>query len=279
MITPPKNEQDLQFEHDIQQLLEAIYQRFHYDFRRYSMVSLKRRVAGALIRMHCDSVPALQEKLFAEPAAFTQLLQSLTVQMSDLFRDPQFFHTFRTRIVPELRTYPSFKIWSAGCSAGEEVYSVAIILHEENLLQRAILYATDINAEALAKAEAGVYSSERLAAFHENYQRAGGKKSLSDYYTAKYGAAVFDRSLRASTVFSDHSLATDNVFAEVQVVLCRNVLIYFNRDLQNRALGLFKDALCRRGFLGLGTRETLQFSAHAHAFYPFAAEDRWYQRV
>ena len=278
MIAPPKIVSELQFESDIKVLLEAIYQRFHYDFRSYSMASVKRRIAGALIKLHCDSVAALQEKLLADPAAFTVLVQSLTVQLSNMFRDPLFFHTFRSRIVPELRTYPSFKIWSAGCSAGEEVYSLAIILQEENLLQRAIIYATDINAEALAKAEAGVYSIERLASFSENYRQAGGKQSLSGYYTAKYGAVVFDRALRKNTVFSDHSLATDNVFAEVQVVLCRNVLIYFNRDLQNRALGLFKDALCRRGFLGIGSRETLQFTAHASAFHILSAEDRWYQR-
>ncbi|MEO7110459.1 MAG: CheR family methyltransferase [Polyangiaceae bacterium] len=263
---------------EIRLLLEAIYLRFHYDFRSYSMVSLKRRIGVALPPLGCSTVSALQEKILHDPQAFSELLQYLTVQVSEMFRDPTFYKTFREKIIPELKTYPSLKLWVAGCSTGEEVYSLAITLREEGLLDRTILYATDINPDALAKAEAGVYALDRLAAFSENHRQAGGSGSLSEYYTARYGNAVLDRSLRKNIVFSDHSLATDNVFAEVQVVTCRNVLIYFDRELQTRAFELFRNTLCRRGFLGLGSRETLQFSSHASAFTEVSRQDRWYQR-
>ena len=263
---------------EVRLLLDAIYSRFHYDFRSYSMASLKRRILVALPKLQCATVSALQEKLLHEPTTLGELLQFLTVQVSDMFRDPPFFVAFRERVVPELETYPSLKIWIAGCSSGEEVYSLAIVLAEAGLLARTLIYATDINPAALSKAEAGVYALDRVATFSANYQRAGGRGSLSEYYTAAYGGAAFARRLRSRIVFSDHSLATDHVFAEVQVVSCRNVLIYFDRPLQDRAVGLFEGALCRRGFLGLGSRETLRFSPHAGAFRDCAAEERWYQR-
>lgn len=263
---------------EIKLLLEAIYQRFHYDFRNYAQASLRRRLTQALVRFECASVSHLQARLLHEPALFTQLLQLLTVQVSDLFRDPDFFRTLRERIVPELRTYPSPKVWVAGCAAGEEVFSLAILLREEGLLDRALIYATDISPEALRKAEAGVYALDRVSAFTENHRLSGGACSLSDYYTAAYGSAVLDRSLLKRVVFSDHSLATDHVFAEVQLLLCRNVLIYFDRSLQERALGLFKDALCRRGFLGLGSKESLSFSSHAAAFQRLGPNEYWYQK-
>jgi len=262
---------------EVRLLLEAIFLRFHYDFRSYSMASLKRRIQAALPKLGCATISALQDKVLHHPQALNELLQFLTVQVSDMFRDPLFFRAFREQVVPELQTYPSLKLWVAGCSSGEEVYSLAIALAENGLLERTILYATDINPDALAKAEAGVYPLERMAAFTENYRAGGGTRSLADYYTAAYGNAAFSRSLRSQVVFSDHSLATDHVFAEVQVISCRNVLIYFDRPLQDRAVGLFSDALCRRGFLGLGARETLQFSPHALAFRE-AAKERWYQR-
>lgn len=263
---------------ELKLLLDAIYQRFHYDFRNYAQASLRRRLSQALIKFSCDSVSHLQARLLHQPEIFSELLQLMTVQVSDLFRDPAFFATLRERIVPELRTYPLPKVWVAGCATGEEVFSLAILLREESLLERTMIYATDINPEALRKAEAGVYALDRLPAFTENHRLSGGKSSLSDYYTAGYGSAVLDRSLLKRVVFSDHSLATDHVFAEVQLLLCRNVLIYFDRSLQERAIGLFKDALCRRGFLGLGSKETLSFSAHAGAFQRLGPNEHWYQR-
>jgi chemotaxis protein methyltransferase CheR len=259
-------------------LLEAIFQRYRYDFRSYSMASLKRRVSRAMDEFSCATISGLQEKALHDPAVFPRLLQFLTVQVSDMFRDPTYFRTLRERIVPVLKTYPSLKIWVAGCSSGEEVYSLAILLREEGIAERTLIYATDINADALRRAEAGVYPLDRVAAFTENHRLSGGRGSLSEYYTAAYGSAVFDRSLLKRVVFSDHSLATDHVFAEVQLVSCRNVLIYFDRQLQARAVGLFKDALVRRGFLGLGAKESLHGSVHAPDFLDFASSDRWYQR-
>jgi chemotaxis protein methyltransferase CheR len=263
---------------ELQLLLEAIYLRFRYDFRSYSMASLKRRVARALDEFGCSSISALQERVLHDPTVFPQMLQFLTVQVSDMFRDPAYFKTLRERIVPILMTYPSLKLWVAGCSSGEEVYSLAILLREEGLSERTLIYATDINGEALRRAEAGVYPLDRMAAFTENHRLSGGRGSLSTYYTAAYGSAVFDRSLLKRVVFSDHSLATDHVFAEVQLISCRNVMIYFDRALQDRTVGLFKEALCRRGFLGLGSKESLRGSAHAAHFADFASGERWYQR-
>jgi len=263
---------------EIRLLLDAIYLRYHYDFRSYSAASIKRRLNAAKLQMNSETLSALQEKVLRDPQVFTRLLQFLTVGVSDMFRDPAFFRAFREQVVPELRTYPSIRVWIAGCSTGEELYSFAIALREEGLLDRATLYATDINPEALRRAEQGVYAIDRLQAFTENHRLSGSTRSLSEYYTAAYGSAVFDRSLRKNVVFSDHSLATDSVFAEVQVVSCRNVLIYFDRSLQDRALGLMKDSLCRRGFLGLGSKESLMFSEHAAAFRDFVAAERWFQR-
>ncbi len=180
--------------------------------------------------------------------------------------------------MPLLRTYPSLKVWVAGCSAGEEAYSLAILLREEGLLSKTLIYATDINTRMLQRAAAGVYDVERIAGFTANHQKSGARSSLSDYYTAAYGGAVFDKSLRDHIVFSDHSLATDSVFAEVQLVSCRNVLIYFDRDLQDRALGLFRESLCRSGFLGLGSKESLRFSAHADEFAEFVREQKIHQK-
>ncbi|HEY4106279.1 MAG TPA: CheR family methyltransferase [Polyangiaceae bacterium] len=263
---------------EIRLLLDAIFLRYHYDFRSYSAASLKRRLTAARLQLRFETLSALQAGVLHDPQVFTQLLQFLTVQVSDMFRDPAFFRVLRERIVPELRTYPSIRIWIAGSSTGEEVYSYAILLREEGLLDRATLYATDINPETLHKAEQGVYPIERVQTFTENHRLSGAKCSLSEYYTAAYGSAAFDRSLRKNIVFSDHSLATDSVFAEVQLVSCRNVLIYFDRSLQDRAIGLMKDALCRRGFLGLGAKESLMFSTHASAFRDYAPSERWYQR-
>jgi chemotaxis protein methyltransferase CheR len=259
-------------------LLDAILGAYHYDFRGYSVASLKRRLGQAKDRFDCRSFSQLQDRVLHEPAVFRELLAYLTVQVSELFRDPAYFLALREKVVPHLKTYPSLKVWVAGCSAGEELYSLAILFREEGLEDRTLFYGTDINTEALKKAEAGVYEADRVPLFTENHRKAGGKSSLSDYYTAAYGAAVFDKTLRRRAVFSDHSLVTDQVFAEVQLVSCRNVLIYFDRELQDRAVGLFKDALVRKGFLGLGAKESLRFSAHAAAFSEFARDERIYQK-
>jgi chemotaxis protein methyltransferase CheR len=266
------------FDIELRLLIDAIYHKYHYDFRQYATASLKRRSKAALARFNCKTLSQLQDRVLHDPATFPLLLDFLTVPVSEMFRDPPYFRALRQQVIPLLRTYPSLKIWVAGCSTGEEVYSLAILLHEEGLLERSLIYATDINPQTLEKAEAGVYDIERLAGFTENHRRSGGLASLSDYYTAAYGRAVFDKSLKQHMVFSDHSLATDSVFAEVHLVSCRNVLIYFNRQLQDRALGLFREALIRKGFLGIGAKESLRFSLHSEAFEAVAQEERIYQK-
>lgn len=266
------------FDIEFRLLIDAVFLKYHYDFRSYASASLKRRLTAALPRFGCARLSQLQDRLLHEPAVFAALLDYLTVQVSDMFRDPGYFLALRHTVVPLLRTYPSLKVWVAGCSTGEEAYSLAILLREEGLLNRAMIYATDINAHALQRAEAGVYGIDRVAGFTDNHRRSGAHASLSEHYTAAYGNAVFDKSLKKHLVFSDHSLATDSVFAEVQLVSCRNVLIYFNRELQDRAIGLFRDALCRRGFLGIGSKESLRFSSHAHAFDELLRIERIYQK-
>ena len=254
------------FEIELRLFMEAIYLRYHYDFRGYASASLKRRLKAALIKFDCDTLSELQSRMLHEPELFSALLDYLTVQVSEMFRDPAYFLALREQVLPLLRTYPSLKIWIAGCSTGEEAYSFAILLKEEGLLERTMIYATDINSESLEKAEAGVYAVNRIAGFTDNHRRSGARSSLSDYYVAAYDHAVFDKTLKKHIVFLDHSLATDHVFAEVQLVSCRNVLIYFNRELQDRAIMLFREALCRKGYLGIGSKESLRFSAHADAF-------------
>jgi chemotaxis protein methyltransferase CheR len=266
------------FEIELQLLLDAVYLKYHYDFRSYALASLKRRVKAAMERFSCDSLSLLQDRILRDPVIFQDLLDMLTVPVSDMFRDPAYFRGIRESVVPLLRTYPSLKIWVAGCSTGEEAYSLAILLQEEGLLSRSLIYATDINPHILKRAEAGVFAVDRVVGFTENHRKSGARTSLSDYYTAAYGRAVFDKSLRTQMVFSDHSLATDSVFAEVQLVSCRNVLIYFNRDLQDRAIGLFRDAICRKGFLGLGSKESLRLSAHAEAFVELVRNERIFQK-
>jgi chemotaxis protein methyltransferase CheR len=263
---------------EIQLLLEALYQRYHYDFRHYARASIKRRLTQARSQLGFASVSAMQDRVLHDPAMLPRLLGFLTVQVSEMFRDPSYFRALREKVVPHLRTYPSLKVWIAGCSTGEEVYSLAILFREEGLYDRTIFYATDINPEALAAAETGVYALDRIRKFTENHQKSGGRSSLSDYYTAAYGRAAFDKSLRNRVVFSDHSLVTDAVFAEMHLISCRNVMIYFDRPLQDRAIGLFRESLTRKGFLGLGSKESLRFSAHAAAFSEFAAEEKIYQR-
>lgn len=266
------------FDIELQLLLDAIYLKYHYDFRGYAPASLKRRLRTAMERLGCETLSQVQDRVLRDATMFRALLDFMTVQVSEMFRDPHYFLSLREVVVPMLRTYPSIRVWVAGCSTGEEVYSIAILLLEEGLLSRTLIYATDINAPALQKAQDGVYDIDRIAGFTQNHHGSGARGSLSDHYTAAYGRAVFDKSLRRNIVFSDHSLATDSVFAEVQLVSCRNVLIYFNRKLQDRAVGLFREALCRKGFLGIGSKESLRFSAHANGFDELVRDYRIYQK-
>lgn len=259
--------------------LEALHRRWHYDFRSYSRASLVRRTELARQRLGCATLSDLQGRLLRDSTILPEVIDAMTVQVSELFRDPGYYLALRREVIPHLRTYPSLKVWVAGCADGEELYSLAILFREEGLFDRTIFYATEINRRALARAEAGVYPIDRLPSFSQNYQRAGGTGTLADHYTAAYGRVAFDRGLRARTVFTEHNLATDQVFSEVHLVSCRNVLIYFDSPLQDRAFGLFAEALARGGFLGLGSHETLRFSSHAASFAAFDEPGRIWRRV
>ena len=267
------------FDIEVKLMLEAVFLRYQHDFRDYAPTSLRRRMRQAMKQFGCDRLAQLQDRVLREPDTFTQMLQFFTVQVSEFFRDPAYFKALRDEVVPLLATYPSIKVWVAGCSSGEEVWSIAILLAEVGLLERTIIYATDINVEALRKAEAGIFPLDRMALFSGNYLAAGGAGSLSDHCTSGYDHVVFDRRLKKQIVFADHSLATDSVFSEVHLVSCRNVLIYFNAKLQDRAVALFRDSLVHRGFLGLGSKETLQFGQHARAFESLVAPQRIYRRL
>lgn len=263
---------------EIRLLLEALFLKYHYDFRNYAMASIKRRLRQAKQQLGISTFSAMQDRLLHDPAMLPRILGYLTIQVSEMFRDPSYFKAIREQVVPHLRTYPSLKVWVAGCSEGEELYSLVILFREEGLEERTIFYATDISHQALEAAEAGVYPMDRLQLFTENHRRSGGKSSLSDYYQAAYGRASFDRSLRRNVVFSDHSLVSDAVFGEMNLISCRNVMIYFDRTLQDRAIGLFSESLARKGFLGIGSKETLRFSSHEADFADFVREEKIYQR-
>lgn len=263
---------------ELKLLIEAIYLKYNYDFRDYAGASQKRRVLHAVHQLRCASISELQAKILHDPNVFAELLQYLTIPTTEMFRDPDYFLALREQVIPFLKTYPSLKIWIAGCSTGEELYAMAILLKEEELLERSIIYATDINPQSLEKAKKGIYSLERVRNYTANYIAAGGKCAFSDYYTAAYDGALFDRTLCENISFADHSLATDNVFSEMHLICCRNVMIYFNHELQERALGLFHESLCHRGFLGLGSKESIDFSCYANVFEAFVKPQRIYRK-
>ncbi|MGQ2965188.1 CheR family methyltransferase [Methylophilus sp.] len=264
---------------EVKLLIDAIYLKYNYDFRDYSKASQKRRIEQGITALKCQTISELQSQVLHDPAVFMQLLQYLTIPVSEMFRDPSYFLSIREQVVPVLKTYPSLKIWVAGCSTGEEAYSLAILLQEEGLLERSIIYATDINPVSLEKAKKGVFPLERMALYGDNYQAAGGKRSLEHYYTGAYGGALFDKGLAEKITFSDHSLATDSVFSETHFVSCRNVVIYFNKALQGRAYNLFYESLCRRGFLGLGHKESLDFSTCSHLFEAVVKKDKLFRKL
>jgi chemotaxis protein methyltransferase CheR len=245
---------------EIHLLLEAIYMKYGYDFRDYSKTHLSRRIQGYVSRNHLSSVSEMQHQILNNSFFFHQLLLDLSLNVTEMFRDPRFFIAVREKVIPLLKTYPFLKIWHAGCSTGEEVYSMAIVLHEEGLLDRCIIYATDFNQIVLNKASDAIYPLNRVREYADNYNKALGKASFSDYFTVKYDAAILDQRLKKNIVFSDHNLVTDGIFGEMNLIVCRNVLIYFNRELQNRVLHLFFESLLPGGILCLGSKETLLFS-------------------
>lgn len=263
---------------EIELLLEAIYRHYGHDFRLYAFSSLRRRLKKRLEAENLPSFSALQDKILHDPAVMNRLLLDLSVNVTGMFRDPTFFLALREKVVPILRTYPFVRVWHAGCASGEEVYALAILLEEEGLYDRARIYATDINSDAIERAKAGIFSLARMREFTGNYLGAGGTKSFSEYYTAKYDAALFDPRLRRNVLFAQHNLATDTSFSEFNLILCRNVLIYFNRELKNRVLSLFESSLSPFGVLCLGRRESLRFTDAEAAFDEFDAKERIYRR-
>jgi chemotaxis protein methyltransferase CheR len=269
---------DVDVDLEIDLLLEAIFRHYQHDFRQYARSSIRRRMQRALGHFQLATIAALMERVLHDESAFAELMAFLTIGVTELFRDPGSFLALRRAVAPVLATYPSLKVWVAGCATGEEAYSLVILFAEAGLLDRTLFYATDIDPSSLHTAERGIYDLARAADFSRAYQAAGGSRSLSDYYTAAYGAITFHRDLRKKIVFSDHSLATDQVFCEVHLVTCRNVLMYFDRRLQDRAVGLFADALVRKGFLGLGSRETLLFCSHQGEFDEIDRRQRIYQK-
>jgi chemotaxis protein methyltransferase CheR len=247
---------------EIRLLLEAVNEKYGYDFRKYSMAYLKRRLLSRQRRTNMASISEMLHRVLYDHEFFQAILLDISLTVTEMFRDPRFFHAVREKVLPVLQTYPFLKIWHAGCSTGEEVYSMAILLKEENLLERCLIYATDFNQEVVKKASEGIYPIDRMKLYAENYYKALGRDSFSDYFTLKYGSAIIDQSLKKNIVFSDHNLVTDGVFGEMNMIVCRNVLIYFNRELQNRVIKLLYESLLPGGVLCLGTKETLIFSEY-----------------
>jgi chemotaxis protein methyltransferase CheR len=264
---------------EVELLLEAVYRHYGFDFRTYAYASLRRRVWKRIQAERLETVSDLQAAVLHDPAALERLLDDLSVNVTAMFRDPNFFLAFREKVVPMLRTYPFFRIWHAGCSTGEEVYSMAILLEEEGLYDRARVYATDMNERVLRQARAGIFPLDRMQEYTDNYIKAGGRRSFSEYYTAGYDGALFHPALLRNVVFAQHNLVTDRSFSEFNAILCRNVLIYFDKSLQTRVHRLFYDSLATFGVLALGGKETLRFSAFEDCFEAVATAEKIYRKV
>ena len=262
---------------EIELLIQAIYSKFQYDFRHYSRSSLRRRLEQALVKFQLKSISEIQGKVLHEKDFFPQLISYLTVNTTEFFRDPEYFLSIKENVFPILKTFPSIKIWVAGCSTGEEVVSFAILLKEAGFT-KFLIYATDINPTNLEKAKWGIYSQEVIPKAQENYKRSGGTQSLSHYYDGAYDSVRFHENLYKNIIFSDHSLSTDSVFSEMHLISCRNVLIYFDSPLQDRVFALFRDSLVRNTFLGLGSKETLLFSEVIESFEVVDNKNRIYRR-
>jgi chemotaxis protein methyltransferase CheR len=251
---------------ELHALLDSIFSQYGYDFRRYARASLRRRLRQVTRHAGLHSLAQLRQRVLDDGGAFQSLLDALTIHVTEMFRDPGFYATFREHVVPFIRTYPTLKLWLAGCASGEEAYSLAIVLHEEGLYERSRLYATDVAPAALARARAGIYPVEQLKSYARNYQLAHGRDSLTHYFTVAHGHAAIRPSLRRHIHFAEHNLVSDEVFGEMNVIFCRNVLIYFDRAQQDESVGLMRRSLIRGGFLCLGTQESLRLTSHADAF-------------
>jgi chemotaxis protein methyltransferase CheR len=264
---------------EIELLLEGIYQQYGFDFRSYAYASIRRRLWKRIEAEGLSTISGLQDQVLHNPPMMEKLLLDLSINVTSMFRDPGFYRVFREQVVPTLRTYPFIRIWHAGCATGEEVYSMAILLEEEGLYERSRIYATDINEVVLQKAKSGIFPLDRMQEYTENYIAAGGKRAFSDYYTAKYGGALFSPGLTKNVVFSQHNLVTDRSFSEFNVILCRNVLIYFDKSLQSKVLTLFYDSLAMFAILALGSKESLRFSPHEESYEQINGPEKIYRKV
>ncbi|MFC3341769.1 CheR family methyltransferase [Paenibacillus abyssi] len=264
---------------EIELLLEAVFRLYGYDFRNYAYASIRRRIWHRVNIERLTTVSGLMERILHDRKCMDRLLSDLTIHVTEMFRDPQMFKAFREKVVPILHTYPFIRIWHAGCSTGEEVYSMAILLHEEGLYEKARIYATDTNAGVLKQAQEGVFPLERMQLYTRNYMEAGGASSFSEYYTAKYESVIFQSELKRNIVFAQHNLVTDSSFNEFNVILCRNVMIYFNKQLQDHVHGLLYDSLSTFGVLALGTKESINFTKHADAYEELDNQNRLYRKV
>lgn len=259
-------------------LVEAIFRRFGYDFRDYNKAHVMRRIIHRTGILGLKSISELQHRVLHEDGFIEIILKDLSINVTEMFRDPGFYLAMRNEVFPLLKTYPYLKIWHAGCASGEEVYSFAIMLKEEGLLERTQIYATDFNPLVLDAARKGIYAVGKIKEYTQNYQAAGGKQSFSDYYIAKYDSVIIDQSLKKNIVFAEHNLVTDGVFAEVHMIICRNVLIYFNKSLQNKVVKLFTESLVKGGFLGLGSKENLMFTDEFEQYNVIDAREKIYKR-
>jgi chemotaxis protein methyltransferase CheR len=264
---------------EFQLLLEGVYRQYGFDFREYAPASLKRRVWRRVQAEKAGSITGLLERVLHDADVMERLLLDLSINVTAMFRDPTFYAAFRERVIPVLRTYPFTRIWIAGCSTGEEVYSLAILLHEEGLYDRTRIYATDINEAVLERAREGVFALEKMKEYTENYIRAGGKRSFSEYYLAKYEGALFDRTLTENVVWAPHNLVQDRSFNTFNAILCRNVMIYFDRALQTRVHQLFHDSLEHLGILALGHKESIRFTGLEHSYEELDSQEKLYRKV
>ena len=250
-------------------LLEALYEKYGYDFREYSRAHIERRIRNRMTISGLSTVSELKFKVLDNREFASQVLQDLSITVTEMFRDPHFYKYLREKIIPLLKTYSFLKIWHAGCSTGEEAYSVAILLKEEGMYDRCTIYATDFNQQALDTAREGIFKSNKIKEYSLNYQKSGGTGSLSDHYTSQHDSVIMEKSLKKNIVWANHNLVTDSIFAEVHLILCRNVLIYFNKDLQNKVQKLFFESLVNGGVLCLGSKETLRFSDFSDKYTEF----------
>lgn len=262
-------------DHDVDRIVNDLFEDYGYDFTNYARASLKRRINRVFTLDKLSTLDELRIRLQTDPSYLKQFVEELTVNVTEMFRDPLFYKSIRTEVLSTLMAKPFIRIWHAGCSTGEEVYSMAIVLKEANLLNKSLLYATDLNATALEKARKGIFPLHAMKQYSENYIASGGQYDFSSYYTANYGHAKFDETLAEKMIFSTHNLVSDRSFNEFDIIICRNVLIYFDKALQDRVLTLFDESLGLLGYLALGSKETLKFSDVQSRFKQLNKEKIW----